>query len=407
MTIAQGVAKKLKYKKEVTWGTPPGQASGQLLRRVTSDISLNKNIFQSREIRSDYQVADYRHGGRSVGGTINGEMSLKTYADFVAAILRKAWADGPTTSSATVNSDAAAKTFTRTTGSYITDGVKVGDTVRPAGFTAGNVGMNGVNYRVTALSATVMTVGENTGMVTQSGATAITFDVVGKKVLVPSSAHTLDSFSIEHWYSDITQSELFTGCRVSEMRVTLPANDMASVAISFLGKDLASQADRGGVALTSEYFTAATAETTEATLAGVNGKLAISGTDVGVVTSADLTITANASTEPVIGQVYPPDVFLGRVLVSGNLSAFFENATLRDAFLNETEISLHLQLLAGQLSTSEFMSIYLPRLKVGGSGKDDGEKGIIQTIPFQALLNINSATNNADASTIIIQDSKM
>ena len=79
MTIAAGVAKSLRYKVEATWGLAPGTSAGQLLRRVTSDLNLTKETYQSAEIRSDYQVADFRHGVRSVAGTINGELSPGTW----------------------------------------------------------------------------------------------------------------------------------------------------------------------------------------------------------------------------------------------------------------------------------------------------------------------------------------
>ena len=72
MTIATGIAKQLSIKKEVTYATAPAAASAQAYRRVTSNLALAKQTYASAEIRPDYQVADYRHGVRSVGGTING-----------------------------------------------------------------------------------------------------------------------------------------------------------------------------------------------------------------------------------------------------------------------------------------------------------------------------------------------
>ena len=75
MAIASGVAKSVRYKVEATYGTAPGASGGQLLRRVTSDLGLTKETYQSNEIRADYQVADFRHGIRRVGGTLKGELS--------------------------------------------------------------------------------------------------------------------------------------------------------------------------------------------------------------------------------------------------------------------------------------------------------------------------------------------
>jgi soluble cytochrome b562 len=89
MALETGVAKKLTYKKETTWGTIAGASGGQRLRRVTSDIDLKKDTYQSNEIRDDYQVSDFRHGMRKVEGSIQGELSAKTYGAFFESLLRR------------------------------------------------------------------------------------------------------------------------------------------------------------------------------------------------------------------------------------------------------------------------------------------------------------------------------
>ena len=60
MTIAQGVKKVVSYKKQSGLGVPASGGSGQELRRVTSTINLTKDTYQSNEIRSDQQIADFR-----------------------------------------------------------------------------------------------------------------------------------------------------------------------------------------------------------------------------------------------------------------------------------------------------------------------------------------------------------
>jgi len=47
----------------------------------------------------------------------------------------------------------------------------------------------------------------------------------------------------------------------------------------------------------------------------------------------------------------------------------------------------------------------LPRIKLGGQQKNDGSGGIVQTFPFQALLNANGGTGtSSEQTTIVIQD---
>ena len=70
--MGSGIAKRVQYKVESVYGTVPAATGpvGQILRRVTSDLNLSKETYQSNEMRTDYQVADMRHGVRSVEGNL-------------------------------------------------------------------------------------------------------------------------------------------------------------------------------------------------------------------------------------------------------------------------------------------------------------------------------------------------
>src|SRR5580765_3937896 len=101
MPLAEGVSARIAYKfytdPTITPGVPaisatdPGPSGGQILRRVASTLAFTKDTYQSNEIRSDYQISDFRHGVRRVAGNISGELSPLTYADWFAASLRADW----------------------------------------------------------------------------------------------------------------------------------------------------------------------------------------------------------------------------------------------------------------------------------------------------------------------------
>ena len=80
MPIASGINKIVSYKKETTFGVLPSASGAQTIRRVSSAFNLAKETYQSEEIRKDYQIADLRHGVRSVEGNVSGELSAGTYA---------------------------------------------------------------------------------------------------------------------------------------------------------------------------------------------------------------------------------------------------------------------------------------------------------------------------------------
>lgn len=401
MAIASGVAKSVRYKVEATYGTAPGASGGQLLRRVTSDLGLTKETYQSNEIRADYQVADFRHGIRRVGGTLKGELSPKTYADFMAAALRRDFAAVSAISSLSITiAGSGPYTITRATGSWLTDGVKIGHVVRltAGSFTAGNLNKN---VLVTGLTATVITgIVLNASTMTAEGPIASsTLTVVGKQTYVPTTGHTDKSFYFEHWFSDVAQSEQFSGVKINSIDISLPPTGISEISLGLMGKDIATG--------TSAYYTSPTAATSTGVMAAVNGVVLVGGTQVAILTGMSIKIDGGYSGDPVVGANTVPNVFPGRVRVTGNFTAYFQDATMRDYFVNETEISIVAAFTTANDANADFLSFAMPRVKVGSATKDDGEKGIIQSFDFTALYNsAGGPGTSSEATTLFVQDSQ-
>lgn len=408
MAIASGVQTILGVKKETTAGTIAGASGAQLLRRTTASLDVVKETYESQEKVSHFQVSDFRHGVRRVQGTLDGELSPASYAPLMAAVLRKDFASGATTGAITTVAAAAGPpgTFTRSSGSFLTDGFKVGDIVRWTGWSTTATDNNSRNYRITALTATVMTVGTAaTGASGQpeevdakTAGDSVTCTVVGKKSFIPTSSHTSDAYTIEKWFPDIAQSERYVGCQFGSMRLSLPATGLATVSFGVLGRSL----ETG----TSAYFTSPTAATTTGITAAVNGRIRAGGADVATVTGAEITLDLGLSSSAVVGSNTVPGISYGRSRVSGQITAFFENATLRDAYLNETEVGIQILLTTSSGIAADFLAINVNRVKFGGASKSDPDTEIVQTLPFTALLDTaGGAAAATDQSTLVIQDS--
>lgn len=400
MAIATGIAKRVAYKKESSYGVLPGATSAQIIRRTESSLALSKDTYESGEIRSDYQMADYRHGVRRIGGNLNGELSLGTYADFWAAGLRAAWVAGISGSQTDFTSvTTTTSTIVAASGSFITKGFRVGDVVRCTGLP--DAANNSKNLRITGLTATVMTVAE-TLVANATADTSFTIAVVGKKVMVPLTGHTDDSFTIEHYHQDVGTVEVFTGNKINTMEVSLPATGMATLNMALVGQDMLDDPNGN---TTVPYFTSPTAPTTTQILTAVQGKLRLAGADIVTVTGVTLNISGNLTGDPVVGSDVIPQQAVGRVLVSGQFTAYYTGGSLTTAFKNETELSLHFMLTGAGSAPQDFLSFHLPRIKLGGTSKNDGEGQLIQTVPFQALL--MPTTTGFDSTTICIQDSTL
>lgn len=400
MTIAAGVAKQLRYKVESAFGTAPGATGAQVLRRVSSNLDLSKDTYQSAEIADHRQVSDMRHGVRRVGGNIKGELSPGTYKDFIAAALRKAWAATSAITGMSITiAGSGPYTITRAAGDFLTGGIKIGDVVRltAGSFTAGNLNNNILVTGVTALVVTGIVM--NGSALTAEGPIAsATLTVVGKKSWAATSSHTDLSYSIEHWYSDISQSELFRGCKVDTVGINLPPTGMAEIDLGFIGQDITTDS--------SAYYTSPTAATATGIVAAVNGALLVGGTQIATCTGLSLTVAGGHSGDPVVGANTVPALLPGRISVNGQFTAYFTDATLRDNFIDEDEISLVVALTTSSAAAADFLTIVLPRIKVGGAGKDDGEKGLVATFPFTALYNSAGGSGiSSEQTTMSVQDS--
>jgi hypothetical protein len=121
----------------------------------------------------------------------------------------------------------------------------------------------------------------------------------------------------------------------------------------------------------------------------------------------EVNINGNAtSVGGVVGSNVAPDITPGSIAVSGSMTVLLQDATMRDYFVNETEVSVVAAFTTNNTATADVITLTMPVVKVGGATKDDGEKGIIMTMPFTAIENTAGGAGTAhNATTITIQDS--
>ena len=401
MANASGLFKALTYKKEVTFGLVPAASAAQALRRISSDLSLKKDTYQSSEIRPDQQIADFRHGVRRAAGKISGDISAKTFSDFIGSACRKVFASltAATGVSVTIAGTAPNWTVTRAAGSYLTDGFKIGHVIRLSVGTLNALNIN-KNLLITGLTATVanVIVLNASAMLAEGPITGTTITMVGKQTFMPTSGHVEESYSIEHWFSDVPASEVFSGCKINGFSADLKPTGIATIDFDVMGQNITTSA--------SQYFTSPTAATTTGSMAAVNGVVRMNGAPVGILTGLTLKAEDGYTGDPVVGSNVVPAFYPGIMKVTGQATAFFDATTLRDVFLNETEIDIIAAFTADNTATSDFITFVLPRVKLGSHSKSDGDKAISVTMDFQALLNNAGGAGTAtEKTTLLIQDS--
>lgn len=405
MTIAQGIRKQTVFKKQAGLGVPASGAGGQILRRESSTFSLTKGTFESEELITHQQHTGVNFGSDATQGNLQGLISPGTYKAFMQSLLRKDFVAG-VNSTALTNVTAATTsgsqgTFTRAAGSWLTDGFKVGDVVRWAGWGAPATANNAKNMMIVALTATVMTVDniDNSAVVSKASGDSVTATVHGKKTLVPLTGHTDDYHTVEEWYSDLSKSELFSDMKLNSMAIEMPASGNCKVTFALLGI----KRTRGG----AQVLTAPASETTSPVLQSPTGMVLVNGQRQGVLTGLSLNVEANVTVDgPVVGSKFAADLAQGKIKASGQFTAFFDGVALQDLFDANTALGVYAMLTSDGTAAAEFIKIGLSRVKLTGDAPDDGDKAIVRTYPFTAEIDIlGGAAAASDQTIITIQDS--
>lgn len=399
MAIASKIAKKTTIRKQTGLGVA-GSDNGQVLRRTSSTFSATRDMYQSSEVVSHHQSEGNSYGLKKTQGSINGEISAGTYQLLVEGMLEAAAASVTPYNVGTDVTPNAAGTFTTAGGNYLTAGLKVGMVGRWTGFASPGDANNATNFLITGLTATVMTgvFINGTAVTTDTSGDDVTFTVVGQVCSPPLTAHTKDYFQVEEWYSDLTDSDLFTDCMISSMELNLPASGNGTIAASFVGLTR--------VLSGTQVMASAAAESETDIMSAINGYLYVNGT-LTPVSSIQLSISnAAATTGAEIGSNSPSDINRNVISVSGSFTQYVRDQTLSTLYDAETEVSLVVVMAADETATSDFVAVTLGKIKITGDAPDDNDS-IMRTFPFTARINHDGGTALAWPETIIsIQDSQ-
>lgn len=380
--MANGSRHSMRYVAESTYGQTPATPAFKPIRHTGTTLGLSKESLQSEEIRSDRQIADFRHGAYQVGGDMNFELSFGSFDDLLEAVTLGTWTPNGTTGAQSLS--ATVGTFARAAGSFITDGLAVNDIIVASGFT--NAGNNG-RFRITALTATSATVTALDGQtqVVEAAAAARVLSTFRGKL---KAGTTRRSFSVERFFGDVLTADKpyhrFTGVELNTLALAISANAMITGTFGALGQNMTT----GQTALAGATYAN---PTTTSPLDSFTGTLNEAGTPIAVITEIQLNLENGLEARFVVGSKQSILPSIGRSNCSGTITAYFENSLLLDKFINETESSIIFELPDG--AGNKYI-VTLPRIKYNGGQPDvEGEGPITLSMPFQALLDTATQTN--------------
>ena len=193
-------------------------------------------------------------------------------------------------------------------------------------------------------------------------------------------------FSIEDYAADIDQARVFTGMSVSTMAISLAPNQMVATTFGMVGKDMTMSATEK----TQDAASGASpfdAYSGDLSIGNVGG-----ATPVAVVTALDFTLNNSYAPTFVIGDDSAPSLEYGRAEVEGTLSAYFEDASLINRFLNETETEIEVSV--DDPTGANAYTFQFPRVKINSADVGvDGPTSRMITMSFVALYDTAEGTN--------------
>lgn len=181
-------------------------------------------------------------------------------------------------------------------------------------------------------------------------------------------------FSIERRFEDITQFAVFKGAMINSMALSIRPNQIVGVTFGIMARDMA---------ISGSSLGSPTADPTDQVFDSFTGSLTEGGSGIAIVTGLDINLDNGLEPTYVVGSKLASQINLGRRNVTGRLSAYFQDATLLNKFVNETVSSLVVTLT--DPGGKDYI-ITLPRIKyMGADIPVPGPGGIIMDMPFQAL----------------------
>lgn len=391
------------YKKQAGLGTPASGASASILRLAGGNgIKLAKAAIASSEVRNDGMSTRGRHGTQAITAAYNAELSLGSHDGIIEALMRSTWDSATLTKSQAdfTSLTTGANTIVLASGNPITMGFRVFDVIRLGGLNA--TANNSRNLRITALSATTITVAE-TLTVDAVADTTCTITRSGKRLINPAVL-VKPYFTLEEYEGDIDQSTTVQDFVWGGLKFSMANNGLVMAAPSGVGIGQVAALATGS----SPYFTSPVA-TTDVPMSVVDATIRLAGNDLVSLSAFDINLDIQPSSPPTFGsgaQKFGADVFTGPLLVSMNLTMLRKDLAIFSDFIAETQYSLHLLAVDNMAEPKDFVAITVPNFTLGSTDPSALSKqggGRTQSISIPAgLVGVDTSTTG-DNSMIKFQ----
>lgn len=322
---------QISYLKQDSKGTVPNSAF-TAVRHTGGTFGLPQETVRSNEIRDDAQRGGAVRTGLNPEGTINLELSAKTFDDLIQGLMRSTWSTAVAISDSDIQANNSNSSFDSATVDFTGTNAVVGQWVYVQGFDTD--GANGW-FKITAIAAGELTVSPAPSADTNSGNNTITIE--GSYIRNGTDSPYF-AFQLEH--QDLTDKyRLISDAKIGQMDLSSNARERVTGSLQFIGRSHELKtAKSGNGSVDSAPTTEILNSTDHVTGVFING----SAYDGGIM-NFSLSANMNARRQNAVGEVMSEDIGLGSLDLAGNLSIYLtDNAwtNLLQKYIDFTKISI-------------------------------------------------------------------
>lgn len=185
------------------------------------------------------------------------------------------------------------------------------------------------------------------------------------------------TFTIERHFADIGQYLRYKGCEFNTWNLTVSPNAIITSNFGLVGR---SMDDPAQTAIAGATYDPAT---TSSPFDSFSGTIEEGGSSIAIITELSLTLENGLSALFTVGSDTAACLSIGRSMLSGSVTAWFESTALYEKFLNETESSLEFTLSDG----TNAYGFSLPSITYTGAKQDvSGEGEVLIPMEFRAIV---------------------
>lgn len=373
-----------------------GSGEFKTARFTSEKYSGTPDTTESAQIRTDRLSSGQIVTGLKVEGGHNFELAKElALEDFMESAMFNNWQTSDLVSGtfSIDMEDTPGPSLNRSSGSFVNEGVKVGDFIELSLFA---VDGNNVTVMATGVSALVVNFAHPPGMVTAS-AEAAAYQICDKL----SIGAIKNSLTIEKTFLDLTTKALvYRGCLVSTMEIKVEYGSIITGSFETMGNDYESADSAAEFASFEEYFDDA------ATSNSMNGSVDmpfvatdVTGTweqDAFCLQSLDLTLDNNLTVQNCIGKAAPQDYSPGTAGITASLSSYLKDSNweMLAKKLSQAPFALGFSVQ----NVDGFYGFYIPALQV--SFDDPASGGANQEISMDMKGTCKVGANGESSLTI-------